>query len=464
VTETRARERERKADQWFGAPREGQVPVRAAAGGSATPGGADEARPVARWLRRIGRVLRDAVIAVAILAMVPIGLVSVSKGSVWQNSGFSNTRLKLSQGELSRPFAPSRDAAITPMQAGLALAALQPASSRPSPSVFPERPISARAVRPWDGVPLSADMFTTARPVSWGGPNNLSILEAAAKGLSAKELAYLKTVATAPLWAQYDLIARAPAVDIIGGRFQLPFPRDAWVAEMPIMRFAGTKELAYAGVSRAAYYLAVGQRAEAEEALKSVIGFGFAIIDNGTFAIDGIIGRVLVGIGRDALERFYTLTGDSRAAAVVAARPPEVGNGPTMPRSNTPTAAFIRERLLNFAGNPAEPRTLRYEALNQLSLASCTNVRELVFGTGSDVKQAFDLASRDLARFPSERSLLDVALRTTELPSTAITRLGIPTGGVVARLLVDASTVAGSVLDNPRMPFCARVITGSFRP
>jgi hypothetical protein len=401
---------------------------------------------------------------VAILAMVPIGLVSVTKESFWQTSGYSNTRLKLIQGELSRPFAPSRDAAITPMQAGLALAALQPAPSRPAPSAFPERPVSERTRRPWDGAPLPADMFTTARNGSWNGPNNQSILEAAAKGLSARELAYLKTVATAPLWAQYDLIARAPAVDIIGGRFQLPFPRDAWLAEMPIMRFAGTKELAYASVSRAAYYLAVGQRAEAEAALKSIIGFGFSIIDNGTFLIDGLIGQVIVGIGRDALERYYTLTGDPRAAAVVAARAPSVGNGPTMPRSNTPTAAFIRERLLNFAGNPAEPRTLRYEVLNRLSLASCTNVRELVFGTGSDVRRAFDLASRDLARYPSERAILDVALHTTELPSTAVTRLGIPTGGVVARLLVGASTVAGTVLNNPRMPFCARVITGNFLP
>jgi len=464
VTETRARERERKADQWFGAPREGQVPVRAAAGGSATPGRADEPRPAARWLRRIGRVLRDAAIAVAILAMVPIGLVSVSKGSVWQTSGFSNVRLKLMQGELSRTFAPSRDAAITPMQAGLALAALHPAAPRPSPSAFPERPVSERARRPWDGVSLPADMFKTARPVSWGGPNNLSILEAAAKGLSARELAYLKIVATAPLWAPYDLIARAPAVDIIGGRFQLPFPKDAWVAEMPIMRFAGTKELAYAGVSRAAYYLAVGQRAEAEAALKSIIGFGFAIIDNGTFTIDGLIGRVIVGIGRDALERFYTLTGDPRAAAVVAARAPEVGNGPVMPSSNTPTVEFLRDRLIRSAENTAGPRTIRYDALHRLSLSSCTNVRELVFGTGSDVKQAFDRASRDLARYPSERAILDLTLHTTELPGTALTNAGIPTGGVVAQLLVGASTVAGTVLDNPRMPFCARVITGNFLP
>lgn len=307
-------------------------------------------------------------------------------------------------------------------------------------------------------------MFTTARPNSWNGPGSQSILEAAAKGLSARELAYLKTVASAPLWAQYDLIARAPAVDIIGGRFQLPFPRDAWLAEMPIMRFAGTRELAVAGVSRAAYYLAVGQRAEAEAALKSVIGFGFAIIDNGTFTIDGLIGRVIVGIGRDALERFYTLTGDPRAAAVVAARIPPMGNGPVMPRSNQPTLEFLRDRLIRSAENTAEPRTIRYEALHSLSLSSCTNVRELVLGTGPDVRQAFDLASRDLARFPSERAVLDVALHTTELPGTAITDAGIPNGGVVARLLVGASTVAGTVLDNPRMPFCARVITGKFLP
>lgn len=441
------------------------MPVRAAAGGSATPERADEPRPAARWLRRIGRVLRDAVIAVAILAMVPIGLVSVTRESFWQTSGYSNIRLKLIQGERSRPFAPSRDVAITPMQAGLALAALNPVRETTSPAAFPERPVGERARRPWDGVPLPADMFMTARPAgSWSGPNDQSILEASAKGLSTRELAYLKTVATAPLWAQYDLIARAPAVDIIGGRFQLPFPKDAWVAEMPILRFAATKELAYAGVSRAAYYLALGQRAEAEAALKSIIGFGFAIIDNGTFTIDGLIGRVIVGIGRDALQRFYMLTGDPRSAAVVAARVPPMGNGPVTPWSNAPKVDLLRERLIKTAGNIAEPRTIRYEALNQLSLASCTNVRELVFGTGSDITQAYEAASRDLARFPSERATLDLMQQTAERPGTAAINANIPTGGVVARLLVGASTVAGTVLDNPRMPFCARVITGNFLP
>lgn len=141
-----------------------------------------------------------------------------------------------------------------------------------------------------------------------------------------------------------------------------------------------------------------------------------------------------------------------------------MGNGPVMPRSNQPTVEFLRDRLIRSAENTAEPRTLRYDALHRLSFSSCTNVRELVFGTGSDVKQAFDLATHDLARYPSERAILDLTLHTTELPGTVLTRLGIPTGGVVARLLVGASTVAGSVLDNPRMPFCTRVITGNFLP
>jgi hypothetical protein len=307
-------------------------------------------------------------------------------------------------------------------------------------------------------------MFTTARNSSWSGPSSQSILEAAAKGFSARELAYLKTVATAPLWTQYDLIARAPAVDILGGRFVLPYPADALAFEMPIMRFAATKELAYASVSRAAYYLAVGRRAEAEAALKSIIGFGFAIIDNGTFVIDGLIGQVIVGIGRDALERFYTLTGDPRAAAVVAARIPTMGKGPVTTFSNRPTVEFLRERLIMSAENLAEPRTIRYNALQALSVSSCTNVRELVFGTGSDVKRAYDDAARDLARFPSERAILDLTLHTTDRPGTAGFNANIPTGGAVARLLVGASTVAGTVLDNPRMPFCARVITANFLP
>ena len=456
MTESKVGERERPADEWFGAPREGQVPARAPLGGKAAAAGADETSTGSRWLRRIARVLRDAGIAVAIMAMVPIGVVSIANGTVWQFS-FSKTRVRLVQGEHSRPFALSKDAAIAPMQAGMALAALHPASPAAS-TVFPERPIGERAVRPWKDVALSPDMFPTARHNAWSGPASSAILEAASKRLSAKELAYLKMVATAPLWTQYDLIARAPAVDILGGRFVMPFPDDALIFQMPILRFAATKELAYAGVSRAAYHLAVGERAEAEAALRSIIGFGFAIIDNGTFVIDGLIGQVIVGIGRDALERFYTLTGDPRAAAVVAARVPSPGMTPGMPRSNTPTVEFVRERLLKMAGNSAEPRTIRYSALEALSLSSCTNVRELVFGTGSDIRQAYETAAQDLARYPSERAVLDLALHTIDRAGSAGTIASSPGGGVVARILVGASSVAGTVLDNPRMPFCTRAI------
>ena len=463
MTEASARERERSANGWFGAPQEGQVPARAAPGGGAAATGGAELSAGSRWLRRIARVLRDALLAVAIMAMVPIGLVSITQGYIW-GMNFGNTRARLAQVEPTRAFAPLRNAAVTPMQAGLALAALAPSDA--FGTFIPLRSVRERAVRPWSDAKLAAGMFASA-PVNqiWYGPHSQSILEAAAQGLSARELAYLKTVATAPLWARYDLIARAPAVDILGGRFQLPYPDDALLYNVPVMKFAATKELAHAGVSRAAYYLAIGQRAEAEAALRSIIGFGFALIDNGTFAMDGLIGRVIVGIGRDALGRFYTLTGDPRAAALVALAPPPEGSGrASQPSSNRPTVEFMRERLLQAAQNPALPRTLRYESLYQLSLSSCTNARELVFGMGSDVRQAYESAARDLARYPSERAILDLALQTIDrVPANPMWN-DMPKGDVVVRLLVGASTVAGVVLDNPRMPFCTRAVTsGVFR-
>lgn len=461
VTETRARERERAAAGWFGAPQEGQVPVRAATGGSATAGREDDLPAGSRWLRRIGRVLRDAIIGVAILAMVPIGLVSLSNGAIWGNNAYlSNTRIRLRQFNPVRPFAVAKDARVSAAEAGHALAALQPEPAPDYSNSFVLRPVGDRATMPWKDVTLAPDMFPAARANSWNGPNSSNVLETVANGVSPAELAFLKTVATAPLWQQFDLVARAPAVDILGGRFVLPFPENALASQLPLMRYAATKELAYAGVSRAAYHLAVGERPEAEAVLKSVIGFGFAIADNGTYAIEGLIGNVIVGIGRDALERYYTLTGDPRATVLVGLRPGSVVLPRSLGASNRPTVDFLRERLIQTAENPAEPRPVRFEALKNLSVSSCTNVRELVFGPRPEVSEAYERARRDLARFPSERALVDLVQQAT---SRNLDGLGVQNSDAVIRVLVGASTIAGVVLDNPRMSFCTRVLTGSTR-
>ena len=75
--------------------------------------------------------------------------------------------------------------------------------------------------------------------------------------------------------------------------------------QRPLPSFEGSRELAYAAVSRAAYHMALGQRDSAETVLRSIVSFGFAFIDNGTSGLEAVIGSVIVAIGRDALHRFY---------------------------------------------------------------------------------------------------------------------------------------------------------------
>jgi hypothetical protein len=115
----------------------------------------------------------------------------------------------------------------------------------------------------------------------------------------------------------------------------------------------------------------------------------------------------------------------------------------------------LREHVLRIAVERAEPRTLRYESLYALSIQPCTNVRELLFGPRASVNAAFEQAKRDLARYPSERALIDLlSQQLSHVPQRAAP------AGFVNQFVLGASTVAGAVLQNPRMPACTRLLLG----
>lgn len=457
MTEQRIGERERApADGgWYGAPREGQAPVHVgdAVGGESPPPADSSA---ARWKRRAVRALRDLALSAALLALVPIGMtMTVSRAVVSANLApvYNNTTVKLREAEQMRHLAAPKTSSITPLQAGELMAALSP-ERRESPA-FPLRPVAQRPARSWDNLAVPAGIGGP-RGNSWNGPRAEEILEIAAAGLSAEQVAYLRTIAEAPVWRSFDQIATAPAVDVIGGRFELPFRPTSHAYAMPIWPFAGSKELAYASVSRAAYYLAMGNRAEAEAVLQRTVGFGFVFIDNATNLLDVLIGRVIVGIGRSGLEDLYRVTGDPRLADVVAAGR-EVRRPPGARR---PTAAEAREMALSNANNATLQRAMRLESLHLLAHASCTNPRELVLGPGRDVRDAYAKASRELARFPSERALLDLML---DSPNRPIDPTGARRRDPVTGVIVGASTVASLIFDNPRMAYCTRIVTDGFR-
>lgn len=434
---------------WAGAAAEGAMPV-PGAGSAATVGAStasDAPSRAAVWRRRVLRVLRDLAIGAAFTALVPIALSTTVGPVFFQRMAATNTMTKLREAQLVRPFMAPRDASISPDFAGRTLASLQ--QPRASGSPFVQRARLSTYERPWEKAKAPASPL--GRSSSWNGPNPLTVLPIVEKGVNAEELKYLRMIAEAPLWKAYDLVASAPTVDLIGGRFEIPFPANARAYEMPIWRFAATKELAYASVSRAAYYLAIGNKAEAEAVLRRTINFGFVFIDNATNTIDALMGRVIVGIGRSALEQLYRQTGDPRTVDVANAGGP-VPKVPSVANGLTSTKEW-RELMLAEARNSSMPRSIRLASLNALANSVCTNPRDLVLGPRRDVRDAFDQARRDLARTPGDKALLDLMAATPNLP--------IPNGEMfpnpVGRVVVGTATIASIIFDNPRFAYCARV-------
>lgn len=436
----------------LGIPADGQLPVAASAHSTRVAGVAKSPRS---WLRLGARVLRNALMAVAVMTLVPNALVAVqgdylAKMLYEQNM---NVRARTANVQPVRSFALPKDPAITPTQAGAALNVLQyrPIEVPGYKLIEPTR----RVVLPWHSIAPAPDLFATARPDMYPGPASRSVLEEAAKGFSPREMEYLRMLATAPVWRDFDLVASAPAADIVGGQFRIPFGPEALLVMRPQPSYRTSKELAMAAVSRAAYYMASGQKQEAERTLRSIVSFGFVLIDNATSTMDELMGDVIVGLGRDALYRYYLLEHDPRAD-LAALRPPVRASGAPAPGRRTQErmpADEARRRLLQRINDPAVPIGERFEGLQALSLSSCTNVPELMFGPRADVTDAFARAKASLARYPSEQALIGLAARQ---PSMAGDQ---PRTGLVQALAVSSASVAGTVLHNPRLAACTRMLT-----
>jgi len=443
----------------------GAIALGGGAGTAAWPGGsagaahaAGESSPDATpsrarwsWLRAARRLVLNAAIAVGVMALVPIGLVAVRGGALADMLARRTgaTRSRIAGAEALRAFGVATDRSITPEAAGRAFGALH--HPRDGGAGFIAVDVGPRPEAPWRTVTLDADLFPTARPDMYPGPSSRHILEAAADGFTPRELAYLRTLATAPLWRSFDLVARAPAVDIVGGQFVTPFGPAARPEQRPLIQFRDSKELAYAAVSRAAYHLAIGQRDSAEAALRAVVSFGFAFVDNGTTSIDAMIGTVIAGIGRDALQRLYAIEHDPRAGD------PALARGDALLQSDgswrVASAAAARQSLLARIEDPATPLGVRFDDLRSLPLTACTNTRELLFGSSADVRTVLDRAPTTVARFPSERALLELDARIPLIPAFA-------GGSPVSSVAVSMATVAGVVLDNPRLQACTMMLVG----
>lgn len=407
--------------------------------------------PQRGWIRAALKFARHAFVGLVVLSAIPVGIVG------WRSQHLryfehTKSRERLERVEYLRPLMLPKDASITPLQAGLAFHALQPPKQNEQ---FPTVPVAApAAVWPWRANKLTDDMFASVVPrsLAFAGPSAAHVVELVPHGFSKRELAWLRDLAAAPVWKNFDLVAAAPAVDLIGGQFQIPFRADAFAPAMPTTRFAGTKELAYAGVSRAAHYLAIGQPAKAEAALQSIVSFGFAMIDNATNMMDASIGNVIVNIGRNGFDQFnHSVPGYN---IIMTNAPPLTATSiSTHNRALRVSVKDLHERLLKEVSDKDAPRGHRMEQLNQLSFASCTNVSEMIFGPSAETRAAFADARKTLARYPSELALLDLMLdATNRVPEKEVITFA------PERFLMGAAAVASTITGNPRFSTCTRIV------
>jgi hypothetical protein len=390
--------------------------------------------------------------ALIIIPVIFIGLVGpFAWGGYTPMMG--STLEKLTIADVARPYAVPVDSSIDPLEAGEAYYTLATiAGPEFRGSGLPEKPIphdlTLPVIEPYpQGTFAEIGAFNLDQKL----PNILEILAAAQRGFSEQELAYLERVDQHPVWSLYRTVARAPDIDYLGARFDLPFPDSISMAVLPIPRFADTKGLAHASVMRAAYHLALGDPDRAEEILRETISFGFRMIDSRDWLIEALVGIVVVGIGRSHLIEFYTLEGRSEGAQLRAAHDSALA----LVDAYTSAAARRTDRwgLIRWVQDDSLPRSFRLEPLSYLMLVPCSNIEELLLGPRADVEEAFEAARADLVRFPSDEALMTLVRETSERYE------GWRSPGLAGR----GAKIAGWILGNRRVRGCVDFTLGAVR-
>lgn len=413
---------------------------------------------VARAARATFRWLRTAAVAAGVLYVVTwVALtlgVPVLARMAWRESPTVSTLGRRAAADLMRPWALPRDGAITPEEAGLAFFSLERAPRASTPGAFTYRRIADRPVVPWHAPGPDARAVFGIAGGPYNGPDPRTIIADARRGLSAERRALLRSYATAPSWQVYDRVARAPKVDFIAGRFELPFGPDASPYTISTGRVSGNKEFAYASTARAAWYVTQGRPDLAEAALRSTISVGLQLLDNGTSLIDELVGASVVKIGREGLARLFEATGDPRLAQLKAleARAASVDMAP--PVAGTASFSARRQAVIDAASKPGDMTVPeRIELLWGMPAMACTSTRDLLRGESPEMRAAFDAVRRDYADLPGQRAVIDLIESQFQRP-TPLSVLGVPDG--------PGAIVAGAsrVFFNPRLTNCALVLFG----
>jgi hypothetical protein len=306
--------------------------------------------------------------------------------------------------EALRRYRLPRDASITPAEAGVALQDLAFVGQSATPERW-ERGPATRYAQGWFPNP---DYF----PDPFSETVASDLLNRPLADFSEVEQAALRQAAAHPAHAQFRRLAQAELVDVVSGRWILPFPDTMTFQDLPWPRFPAFRTAGLAQVAKASVEVSSGQPAAAEATLRDLVSTGFLLIDQGPTLIDNLMGVVIVNMGGDALEAFYrrvdrpadaAALGQARTAAAEAARKSRAGVIPEDIHSllqGVPELVESEEAL----------RGLRWEYFATFNmLAPCINLHKMVFGPDETYDEWRERARDTLVRVRGERDLFDLA-------------------------------------------------------
>lgn len=396
----------------------------------------------ASWWRRGLRVARDLAIGFTLIAAIPLTTIQTVGAPAWN---VASVRERVTEINRVRPLSVTVDPSITPIAAGEALHRLAPPRSPSEASLKSSTPDEL----PWERQPLEARLFEGRRSNWWAGPDPVKLLKAGKPSFSPDELAWLKQLAEAPLWKDVALVARAQQIDIYGAMLSAPLTSET---DPPTLSIRRLRQISEASVARAMYFEAIGEPRRAEESLREIVSMGFALVDNGTWILDAIGGRLAVDIGRNGLHALGALHADD---ALVAASAPFTAKY----RADKRPLAERQATAVRDLSDPSLPRSFRFEQYGLMNYSVCGSIPRVLMGLSAKESAAVATARAQLPRFASERALLDYMDHRIMLP---ISETG--SASALTSIIEGAAQITSAVTGNSRIASCTRLVTEGMTP
>ncbi|MDA1103501.1 MAG: hypothetical protein O2956_07910 [Gemmatimonadetes bacterium] len=305
--------------------------------------------------------------------------------------------------EVLRRFAVEKDGSVTSAQAGSALQNIAFVGLTDGAEPMERAPGTAYQMG-WFPSPDFPDPFSESVASD--------LMRRPLRDFSSQDQAALRQAAGHPAHAEFHLLARADMVDVVSGRWSLPFPDSMTFQELPWPRFQAFRTAGLAQVAKAAVEVASGQPDDAEHTLRELISTGFLLIDQGPTLLDNLIGVELTRMGADGLEGYYVRIGEpDRAESLGWARDGALGAAKKSRAGLIPEdARALLQGVPALVENEDALRGLRWEYFATFNmLAPCINLHKMVFGPDQTYDDWRRRAERAIVRVPGERELFDLA-------------------------------------------------------